>query len=82
MSIKFGQEVFAVAITLVAAVWLFMHNDGIGTNSAAVFQSGSADGGATIEVRRSNGLTIIERRDRSGNSATIIQQDHDKDSSN
>jgi hypothetical protein len=76
MSIKFGREVFVVATTLVAAVWLFMHNDGTGANSAAVFQSGSADG-ATIEVRRSNGLTIIERRDRSGNSATIIQEDND-----
>ena len=82
MSIKFPKELLAVAITLVAAVWLFMRNDGTGANSAAVFQSGSADGGATIEVKRSNGLTIIERRDRSGNSATIIQQDDDEGSSN
>ncbi len=82
MSLKFRKELFAVAITLVAAVWLFMRNDGLGMNSAAVFQSGSGDGDAMIEVKRSNGLTIIERHDRSGNSATIIQQDHDDGSSN
>jgi hypothetical protein len=80
MQIKFRRELLAVTITLVGTVWLFMHNDGSGINSAAIFQGGS--GSSTIEVRRSNGLIIIERRDRSGNSATIVQQDQEKDSSN
>ena len=76
MPIKSRNELLAVTINLVGAVWLFMHNDGGGANSAAIFQGGS--GNSTIEVTRSNGLTIIERRDRSGNSATIIQKDHDE----
>jgi hypothetical protein len=80
MPIKFCKELLAVTITLVGAIWLFMHNDANGVNSAAIFQGGS--GNSTIEVTRSNGLTIIERRDRGGNSATIIQQDHDESSSN
>ncbi len=75
MPIKFRKELFAVSITLVGAVWLFMRSDGSGVNSAAIFQGGS--GNSTIDVTRSNGLTIIERRDRSGNNAIIIQKDHE-----
>lgn len=43
-------------------------------NSAIIFQSGPLGTAATLSVKQHDGLTIIERRDLNGNSATIIQQ--------
>jgi hypothetical protein len=76
MLLKCGTEFLIGAAVLTTAVWLFMQQDGSGTNSAAIYQS-PAGNDVSVQVKHWGGFTIIERHDRNGNNATIIQQGHD-----
>lgn len=76
MLLRCGTEFLIGAAVLTTAVWLYMQKDGNGANSATILQT-PAGNDVSVQVKHWGDFTIIERHDRNGNNATIIQQDHD-----
>lgn len=76
MLLKCGTEFLIGAAMLTTAVWLYVQQNGSGANSATIYQS-PAGNDVSVQVKHWDGFTIIERHDRNGNNATVIQQDHD-----
>ncbi len=66
-------RVLALAAAAGMGEGVFVESEG--GNSTTIIQSGPFGGGAKVEVRRGDGFVVIQRRDDSGNSVTVIQGD-------